>query len=467
MVKLEKSLRWKALLFVSIIAVVSITYALTPQIHQPFHGVGVLKSADPIAAVGDNVTYNIKVFNPSDFDLLMINVTDDLLNFNVTIPFMASGNTTGVTYLLHRTIVETDVSPIVNTVRVEAVDSDGIRSDASTQAKTTIVERLLQIVKNGPEFAHEGDLIRYSITIKNLANSTLFNVTLTDELLGFGWQGDLTEGESNMFNVTYLVPKCTDEPITNKVVAWAKLNETLVYAEATWTVDILHPKLEVDKTVEPTRVHAGENVTYTIKVTNVGDADLFNLTLIDSEYGEAPKDLIPQKLMPKEYFAWQFNATIDKCLLDVAKATGADALGKTVSAWDRALVRVRPEFQPKSIGYWKNHPEAWPVNEVRIGNVTYTEGDALAIMEGANAKDATRMLTAQLIAAKLNRLSGAHSCFGFSNEKMNIEQVIDNADAFLINHPLGSNPQGTEREYALKLKSMLEVYNSNFECGDD
>jgi hypothetical protein len=31
-------------------------------------------------------------------------------------------------------------------------------------------------------------------------------------------------------------------------------------------------------------------------------------------------------------------------------------------------------------GYWKNHPQAWPVTELQLGNVTYTQDQLLAIM---------------------------------------------------------------------------------------
>ncbi len=33
------------------------------------------------------------------------------------------------------------------------------------------------------------------------------------------------------------------------------------------------------------------------------------------------------------------------------------------------------------LGYWKNHPDAWPVDEITIGGVTYTKEEAIAIMK--------------------------------------------------------------------------------------
>lgn len=76
--------------------IASFSFGLATQKATNFHGVGVLKSADAFAYVNDTVTYQIKVYNPSDFDLYNINVTDNLLGFNETIHFMAAGSGTSL-----------------------------------------------------------------------------------------------------------------------------------------------------------------------------------------------------------------------------------------------------------------------------------------------------------------------------------------------------------------------------------
>lgn len=356
------STRKLAVLVVTLsLVAVSLAYVFAGEMHPNFHGVGLLKSADPFAYVGDIVTYQIRVYNPSDYDLYNINVTDTMFNFSDTIPFIAADNTTGVTYTFYREVLETDPDPLINTVSVEAVDSEGVFSLVSTQAITTIVERLIDIEKIGPSLAYEGETIKYTIMVNNTADVDLVDVVVEDELLGFSWQGDLNAGESNVFNLTYTVPCDTEDTVTNTVIVWAQLNETTIYAEAFWTTEILHP-----------------------------------------------------------------------CV-------------------------------PRSMGYWKNHPEAWPVDEIKIGSFNYTKEDALDILIGANAKDATRMLVAQLIAAKLNRLSGCSQYFYHCNEKMDIDGIIDEADSFLESYPLGSDPQGDARQEALQIKDLLDAYN-NSEC---
>ena len=136
------------------------------QLEAGAHGVGLLKTADAFAYVGDNVTYQIKVYNPSEYDLMNVNVSDPMLGLNETIPFLAAGNTTGVTFMMEREVLSTDPNPLVNTASVEAVDTEGAYSTASTQAVTEISQKILELTKTGPEFAHAGDAIMYTIVVR-------------------------------------------------------------------------------------------------------------------------------------------------------------------------------------------------------------------------------------------------------------------------------------------------------------
>ena len=343
MTKMMRYVNWKVLTLIAILALIPTIYVAATRPQTSFHGIGVLKNASPFVAAGETVTYEIKVYNPSDYNLHNISVIDQLLGFNHTIPFMAAGNNVGVTFVLNRTILSTDPNPLVNTVRVDAIDSEGIQSSSSTQAKTTIIKRLVEIKKTGIDFAHEGDAIKYSIIVRNVDNSPILNVTIKDNLLGFGWKGDLAVGETNLFNLTYVVPKDTKSLLTNKVTASAYLNGNVILDEASWTVKILHPKLKVSKTISPREVGVGNNVTYKIVTTNIGDATLFNITLLDFTYGSASKDVVPSNLSSGQSFSWYLNATITKNVINIAIASGVDVLGRNVSASNRVNVRVRPQ----------------------------------------------------------------------------------------------------------------------------
>ena len=111
---------------------------------------------------------------------------------------------------------------------------------------------------------------------------------------------------------------------------------------------------------------------------------------------------------------------------------------------------------PRTIGFWKTHPESWPVESITIGGVPYTIAEAISIiLRNANSKDATYMLAAQLIAAILNVYNGADA-------SAEILETIGQADAFLTIHVLGSNPQGQDRVDALTLKDLLDDFNNGY-----
>ena len=105
-----------------------------------------------------------------------------------------------------------------------------------------------------------------------------------------------------------------------------------------------------------------------------------------------------------------------------------------------------------SQGYWKQHPEVWPVDGLIIGEVNYLKEDALLVLDTPPQGDATFILAHQLIAAKLNILNGAEPGF--------IEQTILDADGWLAANPLGTNPENPEREVGIALAEVLEMYNT-------
>lgn len=109
-------------------------------------------------------------------------------------------------------------------------------------------------------------------------------------------------------------------------------------------------------------------------------------------------------------------------------------------------------------GYWKNHPEAWPVNEIAIGGITYTTAEAIDLMNAKSAKDKTLDMFRTLVSAKLNVAIG--------NEWSCIEDALSQADAWMATHPVGSGVtantsdwQGIEWAY-----TMLDDYNNGLLC---
>jgi hypothetical protein len=106
-------------------------------------------------------------------------------------------------------------------------------------------------------------------------------------------------------------------------------------------------------------------------------------------------------------------------------------------------------------GYWKNHPEAWPVQTITVGGVLYTQSQAIAIMKTPVRGDKTYTLLDALIAAKLNVLAGC--------DATPIASTITAADAWLAANPLGTGVSGSSaawQDEGETLSETLDAYNN-------
>lgn len=144
-------------------------------------------------------------------------------------------------------------------------------------------------------------------------------------------------------------------------------------------------------------------------------------------------------------------------------ATGPDNEGLGTSALFLAAGFVLPLPEPFGTGtpgYWKNHPDAWPVEEITIGGVTYTKEEAIAIMQTKGTKgDKTYTLFSQLVAAKLNVLIG--------NPSGCVDDAIADGDAWMAMYgPVDSDVRAKDAAWDLgePIKNILDDYNNGLLC---
>lgn len=109
-----------------------------------------------------------------------------------------------------------------------------------------------------------------------------------------------------------------------------------------------------------------------------------------------------------------------------------------------------------TLGYWKNHPSAWPVNAITVGGVVYTKAQAIALLQTPPKGDNSYVLFHQIVPAKLNVLIGnASDC---------IDPTIAAADAWLATYPVGSKPPKSSWTTGAPLSSKLDKYNNGLLC---
>ena len=108
-------------------------------------------------------------------------------------------------------------------------------------------------------------------------------------------------------------------------------------------------------------------------------------------------------------------------------------------------------------GYWKNHPEAWLVDEITIGGVTYTKAQAISIMQTSVRGDKTYTMFNALVAAKLN---GACE---------HIKGTIAAADAWMaewgpVGNGVGAGGEDSPWRTGESLYEQLDEYNNGELC---
>jgi hypothetical protein len=108
-------------------------------------------------------------------------------------------------------------------------------------------------------------------------------------------------------------------------------------------------------------------------------------------------------------------------------------------------------------GYWKNHPEAWPVNSIKVGGVTYTEALAISWLS-KTGKDKTVTMFQSLVSAMLNVMIG--------NDGSCINTSITQGNAWLAANPLGSNVAGGSQAWAIgdPIHNTLDAYDNGLLC---
>lgn len=230
-------------------------------------------------------------------------------------------------------------------------------------------------------------------------------------------------------------------------------------------VVVLRPAIDLVKEADRDTVRVGEEIIYTYIVTNIGSVTLTDVTLEDDRLGMITLD--KTVLEPGESATGTASYTAQESdlpgpIVNVAVTSGQPPVGDRVSDQDDETVDILTDDQPGTgtPGYWKNHPEAWPVDEITIGGVTYSRSDAIALMKLGGKGDKTLGMFNHLVSAKLNVMIG--------NDSGCIAGVIDAADAWMAAYgPAGSGVgAGGDSPWmeADPLYYQLDQYNNGMLC---
>jgi len=108
-------------------------------------------------------------------------------------------------------------------------------------------------------------------------------------------------------------------------------------------------------------------------------------------------------------------------------------------------------------GYWANHPDAWPTNQIVIGGITYTKAAAIQLIQMSVTGDKRYTIFPSLVSAKLNVMIG--------NDSSCIASAIAMADAWWATY---NGSAVTAKSAAWKAieptQQTLDAYNNGLLC---
>lgn len=276
----------------------------TTDLFQP--GVEVLKTVSPeLSKVGDTVTYTFTINNLSSSDspdLLVDSIDDELLGGDLlefappACDLLIVDGT--CSFDVEYTIQADDPDPLPNTVFVHYHPrgfENPITDDAT--ARVDLFQPSIVVDKTGPESSKIGDTVTYTINVTNTSSAdtpTLVMDSITDSLVPNltipAGCNSLAPGASCQFNVDRVVQAGDPDPLDNTATAHYHpegfTND--ISEDDTHRVNLFQPGIEVEKS-GPDSANLGENVTYTITVTNTSSDDAPALVLdsiTDSLIGE-------------------------------------------------------------------------------------------------------------------------------------------------------------------------------------
>ena len=241
---------------------------------------------------GDNVTYTVTVTNDGIGDAKDV-VVRDILGEGLTF-VDATGNysfdeaTRTVTWIVDLAKGESKVFSVIATVSGYGnVTNSLVVGNKTAGVNVTVPEIIPDKTANitNPNF---GDNVTYTVTVTNDGIGDAKDVVVRD-ILGEGltfvdatgnysfdeatrtvtWIVDLAKGESKVFSVIATV------------VGYGNVTNSLVVGNKTTGVNVTVPEINPDKTVDNEIPNFGDNVTYTVTVTNDGIGDANNVVITD------------------------------------------------------------------------------------------------------------------------------------------------------------------------------------------
>ena len=323
---------------------------------------------DTLLKEGDTVNYTVVVTNTGNVTISNVAVTDSLDAATQTSGpgdsiSLAPGAAATYTYVYTVTQQDVVAGHVQNIATAKGTDPKGgevlksgvVDDPTVTAAPSLHIKKVADITKD----AKAGDVITYTITVTNNGNIDLQNVVVTDDLTGLTGDnaykiGDLAKGASTTFETTYTVTE--DDVVAGGVtnVATGSADNKgdkpteVIPGEATTDTEAVSPSISVEKVADNGVYGAGDEIHYTITVTNTGNVKLSGVNVVDEKTGL--NETVDIAAGASQSFDTTYAVTegdIDAGeVVNVATAKGTDPKGTEVSGEATETVTNEPQTDP-------------------------------------------------------------------------------------------------------------------------
>lgn len=311
-----------------------------------------------------------------------------------------------------------DWASLVYAYRDRSTYLDGVAEPPPTHADPRTIERAkasmsgllapdVSVDKSGPSTTTPGATLNYGLQVRNDGAGPAFSAELVDDKPDGSTAkfdlGLMILGSTQSRSVSYTVPCTTPDGTVIRNSATVSARDIVGFAEASpannrdeVATTVQTPVLSLTKTAAAS-VNAGEAVVYRLTYENAGSGEAKSLVVKDTlpadvyysaalDQGAGPKpDAVTRHADGTTTLSWNVGSLAGNSGAKVIEYTARPSLlleagaavkngarltftndsGCTFAAVQDArstdITAVTPTRDPRTIGYWKTHPESWTV----------------------------------------------------------------------------------------------------------
>ncbi|GGF33813.1 hypothetical protein GCM10011339_22510 [Echinicola rosea] len=324
-------------------------------------------NGDGVPNVGDHVHYSFVVKNSCHATLYDVVVVDPLVEVSGGPVMLAPGEKDRTTFTGTYALTQTDIDAgtLVNTATATGRNSHGeviLDKDEDTQFfEVSGAVKLKKVGEyqdsNGDGYASPGDQILYTFEVKNSCHVTLKNVHIVDPLVAVsGGPITLAPGEKDKTTFKAIYTITQEDVDRGKVVNEATATGENPQGEPitdcdTYTVLLEGPDqtvmFELTKTVDVTQAVLGQQLTYTISITNTSQIEVKDITVTDHLPGELT--LISSSLEQEVGGGWSIASMEPDEQLVIEIVVMATQVGEAVNVVELTVGDCRVEAEAEAV----------------------------------------------------------------------------------------------------------------------